>query len=282
MTPSIGAEQDVVARGDLGARGEDLLEALGLREADGGRELVHAVVEAEAVVLEPVARVRAALVRERAHLRGERGVVGRDHAALPRRHLLVGVEREHRGRAGAADALAAALAADGLAGVLDDREPVLVGDRAERLHVARVAEDVHRQDPARARRDRRLDGRRVEHERVGIDVGEDGRRALVEHHVGRGHERDRRGHDLVARADARGAHEQVQAGGAARDGDGVLAAAEGRELLLEVARVGPEAEHAGAQRGEHVLLLERPDVGPREGDLPRRLDLHALAGVVAG
>ena len=98
------SEQLVVARGDRGARGEDLLEPLGLRQADGGRELVHAVVEAELVVLEPVARVGAALVGERAQARGERGVVGRDHAALARGHLLVRVEREHRGRAGAADA----------------------------------------------------------------------------------------------------------------------------------------------------------------------------------
>ena len=122
----------------------------------------------------------------------------------------------------------------------------------------------------------------IEHERVGIDVGEDGRRALVEHAVGRGDERDRRRHDLVALADARRPHEQVQPGRAARDRDGVLGAAEGRELLLEVARVRPEAEDARAQRGEHVLLLLRPDVGPRERNLARRLDLHALAGVAAG
>ena len=168
-------------------------------------------------MLEPVAGVGAALVGERAQLPGERGVVGRDHAALARRHLLVRVEGEDRGVARAADAAAAVLAADGLAGVLDDREAVLLGDRAERVHVARVAEHVHGQDGARARRDGRLDGRRVEHERLGIDVGEDGRRALVEHAVGRGHERDRRRHDLVALADAGRAHEQVQAGRAARD-----------------------------------------------------------------
>jgi len=51
----------------------------------------------------------------------------------------------------------------------------------------------------------------------------------------------------------------------------VLAAAEGRELLLEVARVGAEPEDAGAQRGQDVLLLLRPDIGPRERDLARRL-----------
>ena len=64
--------------------------------------------------------------------------------------------------------------------------------------------------------------------------------------------------------------------------DGVLASAERRELLLEVACVRAEPEDAGAQRSQDVLLLLRPDVGPREGYLARRLDVHALAGVAAG
>ena len=63
---------------------------------------------------------------------------------------------------------------------------------------------------------------------------------------------------------------------------------EARQAILDgkkdvsILRVRPEAEHARAQRREHVLLLLRPDVGPRERNLARRLDLHALAGVAAG
>ena len=233
-------------------------------------------------MLQPVAGVGASLVGERAQERGERGVVGRDHAALARRHLLVGVEGEDRRGARAADLAAAVLAADGLAGVLDDRQPVLLRDRAERVHVARVAEDVHWEDGPCARRDRGLDGGRVEHVGLGIDVGEDRRRALVEDAVGRGDERDRRRDDLVALADAGGAHEQVEAGRAARDRDGVLAVAERRERLLEAARVRAEPEDARAQRREHELLLLRPEVRARERNLARRLDLHALADVAAG
>ena len=83
-------------------------------------------------------------------------------------------------------------------------------------------------------------------------------------------------------ADTGRAHQQVQAGRATRDRDGVRCAAEGRELLLEAAREGAEAEHPGAQRGEHVFLFPLPDVGPRERDRARRLDVHALAVVAAG
>ena len=129
----------------------------------------------------------------------------------------------------------------------------------------------------------RLDRRRVEHERVGIDVDEDGRRALVEHHVGRRDERDRRRDDLVARADAGGAHQQVQAGRAARDGDGVLAAAERREL----------ASRSGARTGRAPSMPERsasstysssrgPTSGRESGIWRAAWTLHALAGVAAG
>ena len=219
-------------------------------------------------MLEPVAGVGAALVGERAQVRGERGVVGRDHAALARRHLLVGVEGEHRRVAVSADRGAPArslpTASQASSMIVS---AVLARDRVEGLDVARVAEDVHRQDRARARRDGRLDGRR---DRGRTSPGRRRRRpasrarrasklAEATNEIGA------RDH-LVARPDAGEPHRQVQPGRAARDGDGVSRADEGRELLLEAARDGAEAEHAGAQRLEHVLLLARPDVGPRERD----------------
>ena len=58
------AEQRVVARGDRGARGEDLVEPLDLADADRRRHVVEPVVEAQPVVLEPVAGVGAPLVGE--------------------------------------------------------------------------------------------------------------------------------------------------------------------------------------------------------------------------
>ena len=71
-------------------------------------------------------------------------------------------ERERRGVAEGAAAHAAERRAEGLRRVLEQREPVPRADRAQRPHRGRVAEQVHRHDRARARRDRGLDGLRIE------------------------------------------------------------------------------------------------------------------------
>ena len=147
-----------------------------------------------------------------------RGVAERDHAALPRRQLLVGVEAEHGRVAAAADRHAVGVdRAERLAGVLDDRQ----AEPLERRQVGREAEDVHRQQRLRALRDRGRGGRRVEVERDRVDVGEHRPRALVEHRVGRGDERERARDDLVALLHADRPQREVQAGGAARDRAGV-------------------------------------------------------------
>ena len=93
------AQELRVARGDLGTELEDAVELLDLREPERGREVVEAVVVAEARVREPFAGVAAALVgealQERPLLLGLHG----DRAALARRHLLVRVEGEDGRRA---------------------------------------------------------------------------------------------------------------------------------------------------------------------------------------
>ena len=84
-----------------------------------------------------------------------RGVGERDHAALPRRQLLVRVEAEDGRVAAAADRDAVGVdRAERLAGVLDDRQ----AEPLERRQVGGEAEDVHRQQRFRALGDRRLRG----------------------------------------------------------------------------------------------------------------------------
>ena len=58
-------EQLAVARRDLAARREDPVELLELADPERGREVVEAVVVAEAPVLEPARRLEAALVAQR-------------------------------------------------------------------------------------------------------------------------------------------------------------------------------------------------------------------------
>ena len=62
----------------------------------------------------------------------------------PRGHGLGGVEAEHRGVAELGHAHAVALGLDGVRGVLDERETVLVADRAQAPHVGELAVEVHR------------------------------------------------------------------------------------------------------------------------------------------
>ena len=150
-TPGDVGEQLAVARRDGRALREDLVDSLELRHADRGRHLVEAVVVAEPVVLEPLAVVRATLVRERLQARLQVDVVGRDHAALARGDLLVRVEGEDREVPVRADASARGDRPDGLGGILDHREPVPPRDLVDAVDRARVAEDVHREDRPRPR-----------------------------------------------------------------------------------------------------------------------------------
>ena len=102
----------------------------------------QAVVEAQAIVVEPVHVGGAALVSLGVDPLLERRVRGRDHPALPGRDLLVRVEAEYRRMPATADRHAVGIdRAERLARVLDDRQP----EPLERTEVGWVTEDVHRQ-----------------------------------------------------------------------------------------------------------------------------------------
>ena len=126
-------------------------------DPERGAEVVEAVVVAEANVLEPGAVVAAALVAQALEQAPVLLGVGDDDAALAGGHLLVRIEGEDRRHAVTAYRLALVLGAERLAGVVDQRQPVLVGDLLDRLELAGIAEDVDRQDRLRPGRDRRFD-----------------------------------------------------------------------------------------------------------------------------
>ena len=69
-------------------------------------------------------------------------------------------------------AAAVAVHAEGMGGVIDDLEVVVVGNALDGLDVAGVAVAMHRQDGGGARRDRGLDLLRVQVQRVRVDVHE--------------------------------------------------------------------------------------------------------------
>src|SRR5204862_4710682 len=154
-----------VARGDLAPAREDAVELLELSDAERGRDVVEAVVVAEASVLQPARRLEAPLVAQRDEQLVLLARSGDDGAALAGRDLLVRVERERRRVAVRAERAALVARAERLAGILDERQFVAVADRAQLVELAGIAEDVDRDDRARARRDRRLDRCGVEVER---------------------------------------------------------------------------------------------------------------------
>ena len=169
-------------------------------------------------------------LRSESTLRLVLGAAEGEHPALARRELLVGVEAERGRVAAAADRGPVGVSGpERLAGVLHDREAVGL----ERGHVGRVAEDVHRQQRGGAVGDRGRGGRGIEVERARVDVGEHRPGVLVEDRVGRGDERERRGHDLVAGLDADRAQPEVQRGGAGGHGARVRDAEPRGEGLLE-------------------------------------------------
>ncbi len=167
-------------------------------------------------------------------VRSEFRVAGGHHAALAARaEVLARIEAEAAEVAEAAAAAALVLGAVGLRGVLDDDQAALPRDGEDRVHVGRLAVEVHRDDRLRARRDGGLELRRVHRVGARVNVHQPRARARVADGRDGGDERERHGDDLVARPDAGGEQRQVQRAGAGVDGDAVAGGAVGGELLLE-------------------------------------------------
>ncbi len=177
-----------------------------------------------------------------------------------------------------ADRPAAVAGAEGLAGVLDERETVGGGELGEAVELGRVAEDVDGEDPSGALGDRgpRRVGIHVQRSRV--DVHEDRRRALEEDRVGRGDERKRGRDDLVSRAQPSQPHREVQAGRSARDRRDVLRADASGELRLEAVGHRAERQATRTQRLDRELLLPLPQPGSGHWNLRQDPGVGAFSG----
>ncbi len=204
------------------------------------------------------------------------GVVGADHAAFDRAHVMGVVEREVRGEPEGPELAVAEGGAVRLADVLDQRNAPLL-QRVEQAIAERVvAEHVGQEDGARARRQLRDHLLVVHAERARIDVDEDRRESRVQH---RGDVRDpgECRHDHLAGAVAmpqRGQRDQVRRRARVHE-HRVPHAQPRRPFLLEelhLLRLG-EDRVVGLQEADHRLQVVARDVvahqRPRHQNGPR-------------
>ena len=192
-------------------------------------------------------------------LRSARGA-GDDGSSLDGREQLGGMEAQDRAVAVLEQRPSVEPHAHHMRRVVDHAESVLVRHRLDPVHVAGVAEDVHRQDRPRLGTDQALDARGVQRVGPGVDVAEDRGDAVPVERMRRGGKRERRGDDL--------------------------AAVDPESLECDQQRHRPVAAQAEVRRAQVVrqraaqLLVERPLVGepPR---VPDRGDA-LLEGVTVG
>jgi hypothetical protein len=223
------------------------------------------------------------LVDEQPDPPGERVVVGHDESALAGRDVLALLEAEAADRPQRAHEPSGALGEERLGAVLDHRDALAVGERRDRRHVHRVAEQVGDDDPARALGEAVLDGLRGDVERDRVDVREDRDRTLVEDGREGAHVRDRRRDELVARLGVDRGDRRVHRRGPRVAGDRVLRTDAARELLLELARVGAlrAGQHPAADNLLEQIELFGPERAPRSVLIrgqPHRFQLSRLPG----
>ena len=204
---------------------------------------------------------------EHPHPLGHLLVAAGDETAVAEREEVLGREEAE----GGADARARdAGGAERLGRVLDQRQP----ESRELGERRRTAEEVHRHDRLRPRRDARGDVGGVEVEADRIDVGEDGGRAGPGDRLGGRVERERRADHLVPGADAHRLEREHERVGAVGDADRVGHAEIGGRLVLERLDLGAEDEAARLENLREALLelrdqrrVLRLDVDERNHDI---------------
>jgi hypothetical protein len=159
-----------------------------------------------------------------------------------------------------------------VADVLDHLDPVLLRDRHDRVHVARMAAVVDDDDRLRAPRDAALDVGGIDADRIFLDVGED--RRGTQRHAGHrgGPVREARRDQLIAATQADAEERAEQRGGAVRMTQVELRADELAPLGFELLRNVRLRHRAGAQHVDDRLLILFGDDGPLEEVRVERLN----------
>ena len=106
--------------------------------------------------------------------------------------------------------------------------------------------------------DQRFDGRGIDAERIGVDIGQNRRRAGVGDRVRRRNEGQIGNDHLIARLQPKRRQREVKAGRAITHGKGIFGSAVAREACFELVDVFPDRRHpSGIQRIQHEFLFSR-------------------------
>ena len=186
-----------IADGDLMTGLDGLVDLTQVQQAVGRPHLVHLAVDAwcddlglagKAEVLEVVDALLGL------------GIVHHQRAALDGVEHLGGMEAERAHVALVEDAAAVDLDTEGMGGVIDDTQAILVGNGLDLGGAARLAVDVHGHDGSGLGRDGGLDAVGVDAAGGGIDVDKHGPDAVPPDGVGGGDKAIGRGDDFAADA----------------------------------------------------------------------------------
>ena len=137
-------------------------------------------------------------------------------------------------------------------GILDHGEAVGGRQLEDRIHIAEVAEEMGNDDCAGTFGDARLDGLGLNVVRLGIHIGENGDRRLVEYRSDGAHIRDGRCDDFVAGFGIDSGDRRMNRCGAGRDASRVLDAVSLAKLGFELGN--PSAVCAAQNPRFHDLL----------------------------
>ena len=260
------AQAILVPAPDRAAATYDLVAALHLPAEDGRGDVGHPEVEADdreevaAVGIHPLAAQHAEAAL---HVR----ILEGDRTAFAAGEHLVAVKREGGRLADAPHRPALVGGKRGLGRVFHHPQAVRAGHPHDRIHVGRLAEQVHHDDAAGARRDRRLDRVGGDAPRGGIDVDEHRLAAAIAHGVGGG-DVGHRGHDhLVARLHVHAGEDEMERRRAVRHAEAEPRPARGGELPLEPREEGAaRGDPRAADRLAHVALLVAAEVRGGDGN----------------
>ena len=265
-----GAQGLTVTDGDLMTGLDAGIHQAQVQQAVGGAHLVHLAVDAWGHDLGLAGKAE---VLQIVYALLGLGIVHDKGTALDGVIDLGGVETQGGHVALVEDALTIHLDAEGVGGVVDDAQTVLVGNVLNLLGAARLAIDVDGHDGGGARRDGRLDTVGVDAAGGGVDIYEHGLDAVPPDGVRRRHKAVRCGDDLAADVQRLQCRDERQGAiGEQADVGHLEVLAQGSlEALVEVAVVGdPLAVPNLAQHRMEVVKVGQQ----RRGDGDDVLSIH--------